>query len=131
MLLCYKAADGKTHDWEVAEEVGDFYLAALEEEKQNERRETRRHTSLSRFTHEDARYFSGDADMFEEIALAEAALSAMSHLSERQRRLFAAVYIEGWNYTELAAIERRLRGRKKNFKNFFAELPGFALCRGL
>jgi hypothetical protein len=70
--------------------------------------------------------------MFEEIALAEAVSSALAHLSERQRRLFAAVYIEGWNYTELAAIEGRdestirkavMKAKEKFIKIFSSNYP--------
>jgi RNA polymerase sigma-70 factor (ECF subfamily) len=107
MLINYKDADGRVIQLEVTEEVGNFYLASLEEEKKNERRETRRHTYLSEFTFEDARYFDSGVDLCGEYAFSEAVEHALSKLSERQQHLFTKIYIEGWSFTELAKAEGR------------------------
>jgi RNA polymerase sigma-70 factor (ECF subfamily) len=48
MKINYTDADGRFHELEVTDEVGNFYLTSLEEEKSNDRRNTRRHTRLTR-----------------------------------------------------------------------------------
>ena len=53
MKINYKDADGRIHELEVSAEVGEFYLESTEYEKSNDRANTRRHTPLSDFTHED------------------------------------------------------------------------------
>lgn len=105
MLINYKDADGRIIELEVSDEVGTFYLSSVEEEKKNERRETRRHTSLESFTYEDKRFFDDGTDLLADIIASETVSRAMSHLTERQQYLIRKTCLEGWKYTELAAIE--------------------------
>jgi len=105
MLINYKDADGKIIELEVSNEVGTFYLSSVEEEKRNERRETRRHTSLESFTYEDKRFFDDGTDLLADLIASETVSRAMSHLTERQQYLIRKTCLEGWKYTELAAIE--------------------------
>lgn len=105
MLINYKDADGKIIELEVSDEVGTFYLSSVEEEKKNERRETRRHTSLESFTYEDKRFFDDGTDLLADLIASETVSRAMSHLTERQQYLIRKTCLEGWKYTELAAIE--------------------------
>lgn len=105
MKINYKDADGKFIELEVSEQVGDFYLSSAEEEKRNERRETRRHTSLESFTYEDKRFFDDGTDLLADLIASEAVSRAMSHLTERQQYLIRKTFLEGWKYTELAALE--------------------------
>jgi RNA polymerase sigma-70 factor (ECF subfamily) len=107
MKINYTDADGRILELEVSAEVGEFYLASIEEEKSNDRANTRRHTSLSAFEYEDIRFFNSGIDIEGEYALSDAVLRAMDKLSERQRYLFTKVYIEGWKFTELAKLEER------------------------
>lgn len=105
MKINYKDADGKIIELEVSDEVGTFYLSSVEEEKKNERRETRRHTSLESFTYEDKRFFDDGTDLLADLIASETVSRAMSHLTERQQYLIRKTCLEGWKYTELAALE--------------------------
>lgn len=105
MLINYKDADGHIIELEVTEEVGNFYLSSLEEEKSNERRETRRHTYLSEFTYEDARFFSSGIDISHSFAELDAVKRVMDRLTDRERFLIIAVHDEGRTYTEIAKAE--------------------------
>ena len=128
MRINYKDADGRIIELEVTEEVGNFYLASIEAEKKNDRRETRRHTLLSQFVYEDVRFFDSGIDLCDDFAMSDAVARAMDKLSERQRYLLTKVYIEGWRYTELAAQEGRdestirkatEKAKEKFINNFF------------
>ncbi len=105
MQINYKDADGKIIELEVSDEIGTFYLSSVEEEKRNERRETRRHTSLESFTYEDKRFFDDGTDLLADLIASETVSRAMSHLTERQQYLIRKTCLEGWKYTELAALE--------------------------
>lgn len=105
MLINYQDADGKSIEMDVSDEVGTFYLSSAEEEKRNERRETRRHTSLESFTYEDKRFFDDGTDLLADLIASETVSRAMSHLTERQQYLIRKTCLEGWKYTELAALE--------------------------
>jgi len=105
MLINYKDADGRIIELEVSDEVGTFYISSVEEEKKNERRETRRHTSLESFTYEDKRFFDDGTDLLADLIASETVSRAMSHLTERQQYLIRKTCLEGWKYTELAALE--------------------------
>ena len=98
-------ANGQVIEIEVTDEVGAFYLASYEDEKSNDRAETRRHNQLSQFVYEDARYFDSGINIGRSVAEADAVNRVMDKLSERQRYLLNKVYGEGWRYTEIAAQE--------------------------
>lgn len=105
MKINFKDANGKFIEMDVSDEVGTFYLSSVEEEKCNERRETRRHTSLESFTYEDKRFFDDRTDLLADLITSETVSRAMSHLTERQQYLIRKTCLEGWKYTELAALE--------------------------
>lgn len=107
MLINYKNADGKTIELEVSAEVGTFYLESIDAEKKNDRKNSRpdRHTQLSTFNYEDARYFSDGTDLLADLIESEAVRNAMACLSERQQYLIRKCFMEGWSYTDLAALE--------------------------
>lgn len=105
MLINYKDADGNSIELDVSDEVGFFYISSLEKEKKNERRETRRHTSLQSFTYEDKRFFDDGTDLLANLMSSETVSRAMSHLTKRQQYLIRKICLEGWKYTELAALE--------------------------
>ena len=106
MFINYTTADGKTIELEVSDEVGSFYLESVEAEKKNTRKETRRdrHTSLESFTYEDARFFDSGTDILTDFIDSEAVSRTMSQLTERQQYLVRKCCIEGWSYTDLAAV---------------------------
>jgi RNA polymerase sigma-70 factor (ECF subfamily) len=105
MKINFKDANGKFIEMDVSDEVGTFYLSSVEEEKCNERRETRRHTSLESFTYEDKRFFDDGTDLLADLIAAETVSRAISHLTERQQYLIRKCFLEGWSYTDLASIE--------------------------
>lgn len=107
MLINYKNADGKTIALEVSDEVGTFYLESIDAENKNDRKNSRpdRHSQLSTFSYEDARYFSDGTDLLADLIESEAVRNAMACLSERQQYLIRKCFMEGWSYTDLAALE--------------------------
>ena len=107
MKINYKDADGKLIDIEVSEEVGTFYLESIEAEKKNDRKNSRpdRHSQLSIFEYEDIRFFSDGTDLLADLIESEVISHAMSDLNERQQYLIRKCFLEGWSYTDLAALE--------------------------
>jgi len=105
MKINYKDADGRVIELEVTEEVGSFYLTSLEDEKSNDRRNTRRHTQLSTFQYEDARFFDSGIDISRSFAESDAIKRVMDKLTERERLLILSHYRDGRTYTEIAKYE--------------------------
>lgn len=105
MKINYQFADGTKNEVEVDESIGRILLEMDHDNHNRNRRETRRHTSLESFTYEDARYFSDGSDLLADLIASEAVGQAMSHLTERQQYLIRKTFLEGWKYTELAALE--------------------------
>lgn len=131
MKINYKDADGKTIELEVPDKIGTFYLNSIEEEKRNERRETRRHTSLESFTYEDKQFFDDGTDLLAELITSETVSSAMSNLTERQQYLIRKTFLEGWSYTDLATLEGKdestirhaVNRAKAKLKKFYSDRP--------
>ena len=107
MKINYRTADGKTIELEVPDDVGSFYIDSVGAEKKNDRRNSRpdRHSQLSTYSYEDARYFSDGTDLLADLIDSETVSRAMSHLTERQQYLIRKIYLEGWKFTEIAALE--------------------------
>ncbi|CUH96369.1 hypothetical protein P22_2459 [Propionispora sp. 2/2-37] len=107
MLINYKDANGKIIELEVSEEVGTFYLESIEAEKKNDRKNSRhdRHSQLSTFEYEDIRYFSDGTDLLADLIESEVVSHVMSCLNDRQKYLIRKCFLEGWSYTDLAALE--------------------------
>ena len=107
MKINYRTADGKTIELEVPDDVGSFYIDSVGAEKKNDRRNSRpdRHSQLSTYSYEDARYFSDGTDLLADLIDSEAVSRAMSELTERQQYLIRKIYLEGWKFTEIAALE--------------------------
>jgi DNA-directed RNA polymerase specialized sigma24 family protein len=107
MKINYKDADGKIIKLEVSEEVGTFYLESIEAEKKNDRKNSRpdRHSQLSTFEYEDIRYFSDCTDLLADLIESEVVSHVMSCLNDRQKYLIRKCFLEGWSYTDLAALE--------------------------
>ena len=127
MLINYTDADGRFVELEVTEEVGQFYLTSLDQERKSERRETRRHTLLSTFTYEDKDYFDSGVDIGRELALSDAMKRVMDRLTARERCLIDAVHREGRSFTEIARAEgkaastimREMRKAADKFKRLY------------
>lgn len=128
MRIDYKDANGKILELEVSEEVGTFYLESIEAEKKNDRKNSRpdRHSQLSTFEYEDIRYFSDSTDLLADLIESEGISHAMSYLNERQQYLIRMCLLEGWSFTDLAALEGKdesairhaVDRAKKKLRNF-------------
>ena len=105
MLINYTDADDRVIELEVSDEVGIFHLESLEAIKSNDRAETRRHTQLSTFQYEDARFFNSGIDISRSVAESDAVNRVMDRLTDRERFLIIAVHRDGRTYTELAKVE--------------------------
>ena len=105
MKINYKDADGRVIELEVTEEVGSFYLTSLEDEKSNDRRNTRRHTQLSTFQYEDARFFDSGIDISRSFVESDTVKRVMDKLTDRERSLILSHYRDGRTYTEIAKSE--------------------------
>jgi RNA polymerase sigma-70 factor (ECF subfamily) len=101
----YQDADGQFMELDVTEAVGQFYLNALEEEKRSERKETRRHTSLSAFAWEDSDFFIDEHDRLPVVTERVSIAQAVSRLSKEQQRLVRQVYYEELSLTAIAKSE--------------------------
>jgi len=103
----YRTADGKIIELEVSEEVGTFYVESMDAEEKNDRRNSRpdRHSQLSTFEYEDIRFFSDGTDLLVDLIETEFISYAMSNLNDRQQHLIQKCCIEGWSYTDIAALE--------------------------
>jgi len=130
MLIHYVDADDCVVELEVTEEVGNFYLASLDYEKNNNRRETRRHILLSAIDeYEDRQIYDSGIDICGDIATSDAVTNTVAKLTERERYLIIAVHREGRTYTEIAKAEDKypstiMRETKKaedKFKRIYAE----------
>lgn len=105
MLIQYTDADGCTIEIEVYDEVGDFIISSEKDEARNDRTETRRHTYLSEFEYEDARYFDSGIDIERSVTETDAVRSVLAQMTERERFLVTAVHLGGRSYTEIAKAE--------------------------
>jgi len=132
MKINYQDADGRVTELEVNDEIGTFYITSLDAEQKNDRRETRRHTSLSEFIYGDERFFDSGIDVCRSVAMSDAVKHALDKLTRRQRHLLVKVYADGWRYTELADFEKRdestirkatEKAKEKFLKFFFANYP--------
>lgn len=107
MKIKYTDADGKTIEIEVTDEIGIYYLESVEAEKSNDRRNSRpdRHTQLSTFDYEDARFFSDGTDLLADLIDSDVISHALSCLNDRQQFLIRKCFLEGWSYSDLARLE--------------------------
>ena len=107
MKINYTTADGKTIELEVSDDVGTFYLDSVDSEKKNDRRNSRpdRHSQLSTLSYEAARFFCDGTDILADLIDSEVVSRAMANLTERQQYLIRKIYLEGWKFTEIAALE--------------------------
>jgi len=105
MKINYKDADGRIIKVEVDEDVNDFLIASDDEIQKNDRAETRRHTPLSTFLFEDARYFDSGIDISRSCTETEAVRGVMRKLTDRERFIIIAIHFDGRTYSEIAKAE--------------------------
>ena len=128
MKIKYEFVDG-----DVELEVSDEWASVLAEldrlERNNDKKEKRRHYSLEACTYEGAEYAvedKGISALFGGLGDAERLNEALTHLSSKQQALIRAIYFEGVTVNEYAkkegvdhsAISHRLRTIYKKLKKF-------------
>ena len=104
MKIKYKFAT-ETIEIDVAEKWGDIVVELNRLEYNTNHAEIRRHTSLSSFAYEDRKHFADGTDLLADLIDSEVVSRAMANLTERQQYLIRKIYLEGWKFTEIAAIE--------------------------
>ena len=105
MKISYTDADGRILELEVSDEVGNFHIESQEAIQKNDRAETRRHTPLSTFLFEDARYFDSGIDISRSCTETEAVRGVMRKLTDRERFIIIAIHFDGCTYSEIAKAE--------------------------
>ena len=128
MKIKYEFVDG-----DVELEVSDEWASVLAEldrlERNNDKKEKRRHYSLEACTYEGADYAvedKGISALFEGLGDTERLNEALTHLSSKQQALIRAIYFEGISVSKYAdimgisqpAISQQLKTVYKKLKKF-------------
>nr|DAF90056.1 MAG TPA: RNA polymerase sigma factor [Siphoviridae sp. ctEJj1] len=128
MKIKYEFVDG-----DVELEVSDEWASVLAEldrlERNNDKKEKRRHYSLEARTYEGAYYAvedKGISALFEGLGDAERLNEALTHLSSKQQALIRDIYFEGISVSKYAdimgisqpAISQQLKTVYKKLKKF-------------
>lgn len=128
MKIKYEFVDG-----DVELEVSDEWASVLAEldrlERNNDKKEKRRHYSLEARTYEGADYAvedKGISALFEGLGDTERLNEALTHLSSKQQALIRAIYFEGISLSKYAdimgisqpAISQQLKTVYKKLKKF-------------
>ena len=132
MKIKYEFVDG-----DVELEVSDEWASVLAEldrlERNNDKKEKRRHYSLEARTYEGADYAvedKGISALFEGLGDAERLNEALTHLSSKQQALIRAIYFEGISVTKYAerlgvtkgAVSQQLKTIRKKIKKVFLKI---------
>ena len=128
MKIKYEFADGNV-ELEVSDEWASVLAELDRQERNNDKKEKRRHYSLEACTYEGEDFAEEDkniAALFEGLNEVEKLSEAISHLSSKQQALIKAIYFERVTVNEYAkkegvdhsAISHRLRTIYKKLKKF-------------
>ena len=101
----YVFADGTTSEIEVTDEVYALHLQLLQEENRNPWREPRRHISLYYLLENGVDFTDNAADPLAAVEMRdneERIHNAINQLSDKQRKLLRAVFVEGMTLTDIA-----------------------------
>lgn len=101
----YTFADGTTSEIEVTDELYALHEQLANEEKRNNKRETRRHTSLNALMELGVDFVDIAADSFAAVELREndeRIHKAIAALSDKQRALLKKVFYEDKTLTAIA-----------------------------
>ena len=126
-VIIYKFVDGTTNAVEVTEDIYLIHLQLTKEEISNNRRETRRHTSLYYFTDMGIDFEDKRIDIFAEIVRkenAERIHKALLTLSDKRRELVRKVFYEEMTMRQIAsqtgvshtAISQRMKTIRKRLQ---------------
>lgn len=133
--------NGKDIDVEVTQEFARAFEQLKEEEKNNERRETRRHLSLEALTEEGFQVEDPKADIEDQLYKKlenNALVSAIKSLDPNQKWLIEQVFFLNRTQQDIAeelgvnhtAVRNRLRKIYKKMKKFFKKGVPFCVFRG-
>lgn len=128
MKIKYEFADGNV-ELEVSDEWASILAELDRQERNNDKKEKRRHYSLEACTYEGDDYAvedKGISALFEGLGDAERLNEAISHLSSKQQALIKSVYFEGVSATKYAerlgvtksAVSQQLKTIRKKLKKF-------------
>ena len=126
-VIIYKFVDGTTNAVEVTEDIYLIHLQLMKEEISNNRRDTRRHTSLYYFTDMGIDFEDRRIDIFAEIVRkenAERVHKALLTLSDKRRDLVRKFYYEKMTMRQIAsqtgvshtAISQRMKTIRKHLQ---------------
>ncbi len=104
-VIIYKFVDGTTNAVEVADEIYLIHLELLQQEKNNYRRETRRHTSLYYFTDMGIEFEDKRVDILAEIIRKEnieRVRKEIMTLTDRRRDLVHKAFYDEMKYRAIA-----------------------------
>ncbi len=104
-VIVYKFVDGTTNAVEVTEDIYLIHLQLTKEEISNNRRETRRYTSLYYFTDMGMDFEDKRIDIFAEIIRkenAERVHKALLALSDKRRELVHKIFYEEMSMRSIA-----------------------------
>lgn len=133
--------NGKDIDVEVTQEFARAFEQLKEEEKNNERRETRRHLSLEALTEEGFQVEDPKADIEDQLYKKlenNALVTAIKSLDPNQKWLIEQVFFLNRTQQDIAeelgvnhtAVRNRLRKIYKKMKKFFKKGVPFCVFRG-
>lgn len=107
MKIMYQFANGDFSEIEVSEELGELLLALDQQERNNDRKETRRHDSLEGMAYEGAAFTAADDTAGEALLELDAQRlrRAMEALPPRQRDLLRQIYFENRSIASIAREE--------------------------
>ena len=126
-VIVYKFVDGTINAVEVTDELYLFHLQLTKEEISNNRRETRRHTSLYYFTDMGIDFEDKRVDVFAEIVRkenTERVHKALLTLTDKRRELVHKVFYEEMSMRSVArergvthaAISRQMATVRKRLR---------------
>ena len=104
----YTFADGTTSEIEVTDELYAIHLEIVQAERRLHWRESRRQTSLENLTEQGIDFIDTAANPLAEYIQnenTEHIEKAVAALSDKQRKLIYAVFVEGKTLTEIAKSE--------------------------
>ena len=126
----YTFVDGTTSEIEVSNEIYAIHIELVNEEKRNNKRETRRHISLTYFDNLGIEFESNAADPLSALIRRDDEKrihNTIKCLSDKQQKLLFAVFVENKTITQAAkelglnksSISRQLQTIYKKLKKLF------------
>ena len=126
----YKGITGNT-EIEVDERFYDILIALDNEEFNSDRKHSRRHPQSLEDADYEGEWFSDGTDILGDMVTEDAIRRNISCLSERQQYLVQKICLDGWKYSEIAALEGKdesairhaTERAKTKIKKFLSDRP--------